>query len=108
GVGRRARRRRRSAVRRRRRRRDRVDDSGQETAGADAGDAGGGRAMGERTNGVTDDPERLQQDVEAIRGRLTDVVSELDHRRHAVLELKTHVPAYAAAAGGVLLLVGGG
>jgi len=72
--------------------------------------------MGEGTNGVTGADERvaaeeLEQRVALIREHMTDVVSELDYRRHELFDvkgqLKKHAGLVAAIGGGVLLLTGG-
>lgn len=76
--------------------------------------------MGEGENGVSEpyrDPnedksaEQLEQKVELIREHLTDVVSELDYRRHEMMDvpgqLKKHAGLVAAIAGGATLLAGG-
>jgi hypothetical protein len=71
--------------------------------------------MGEATNGVSApneqvSAEELEQRVALIRAHMTDVVSELDYRRHELLDvrvqLKKHGGLLAAVGGGVLLLVG--
>lgn len=81
--------------------------------------------MGEGTNGVTvkkngsngvhgpkhgKTPAQLEQKVGIIREHLTDVVSELDHRRHEAMDvrgqLKKHAPLVAGVVGGALLIGG--
>ena len=56
-------------------------------------------------------PESLEQEVEAIRGNVTQIASELDHRRHELfdwrLQLRKHASAIALAATAAALLVGG-
>ena len=72
--------------------------------------------MGEGTNGLTaygDEklaPEELEQRVALIREHMTDVVSELDYRRHELMDVKLQLQRHgglAAAIGGGLLLVAG-
>jgi hypothetical protein len=83
--------------------------------------------MGERTNGVSSngvsnghsngahheppEADKLEQRVANIREHMGDVVRELDHRRHDLMDvkgqLKKHAPVVAAVGGGVLLLAGG-
>ncbi len=72
--------------------------------------------MGEGTNGVTAADEQLaaeelEQRVALIREHMTDVVSELDYRRHELFDVKgqlrKHAGLMAAIGGGVLLLAGG-
>ena len=73
--------------------------------------------MGEGANGVSGSSEQataeeLEQRVALIRAHMTDVVSELDYRRHALMDvkgqLKRHAGLVATIGGGVLLLVGAG
>jgi hypothetical protein len=72
--------------------------------------------MGERTNGVTDrsaskSADQLEQQVGLLREHLTDVVSELDYRRHELMDvkgqLKKRAPLIAMIAAGALVMVGG-
>jgi hypothetical protein len=55
-------------------------------------------------------PAKLQHEVEEIRGNMDSIVSELDHRRHDVLDwrlqLQKHWVALSCVAGGVLLFAG--
>lgn len=61
--------------------------------------------MGQGTNGVADasspPPERLEREVETIRGNLDGIVSELDRRRHELtdwrLQLRRHRTQLIAA-----------
>jgi hypothetical protein len=68
--------------------------------------------MGERTDDVRDidSPENLEQEVEDIRDNMTDIVGELDRRRHEVLDwrlqLRRRAGPLAMAAVGLVILVG--
>lgn len=66
--------------------------------------------MGERTNGLAD-PATLELQLESIRGNLTGIVRELDHRRHDLTDWKgqlaKHKKEIGFAAGGLALLLGG-
>jgi hypothetical protein len=66
--------------------------------------------MGERTSRV-DQPEALENEIDRIRANLSEVVSELDYRRHELLDVKgqlqKHAGLVAAVGGGVLVLAGG-
>jgi hypothetical protein len=65
--------------------------------------------VGERTNRI-EKPEKLEHDVEKIRATLTEVVGELDRRRHALmdwrLQVREHKGLLAGLGAGVLLLLG--
>jgi len=65
--------------------------------------------VGERTNRV-ERPEKLEHDVEKIRATLTEVVGELDRRRHALmdwrLQVREHKGLLAGIGAGILLLAG--
>jgi hypothetical protein len=76
--------------------------------------------MGEATNGVIErarDPNegksaaQLEEKVGLIREHLTDVVSELDFRRHELMDmrgqLRRHAGLIAGIVGGALLITGG-
>jgi len=56
-------------------------------------------------------PEFLEQEVQAIRGNVTQIASELDLRRHELfdwrLQLRKHASAIALAATAAALLIGG-
>jgi len=56
-------------------------------------------------------PEKLAQEIREIRQDMTDVVVELDRRRHEVLDwrlqLKNHLGVVLVAAVGLLLVTGG-
>jgi hypothetical protein len=54
-----------------------------------------------------EDVKRLEKDIEASRERLSDVVAELDRRRHALLSPGTYPLRFAAVAAGATLLAGG-
>ena len=75
--------------------------------------------MGERANGVSDrsagnkkSAEHLEQQVGLIREHLTDVVSELDYRRHELMDfkgqLKKRAPLLAMIGAGALAAIGAG
>jgi len=57
------------------------------------------------------EPEKLAQEIREIRRDMTDVVIELDRRRHEVLDwrlqLKNHAGLLLIAAAGLLLVAGG-
>jgi hypothetical protein len=69
-----------------------------------------------KAGGATEDPaheaDRLQHDIEAIRGNLGGLIGELDHRRHEVLDLRLqlrrHAIPVAIGAAALLGLIGGG
>jgi hypothetical protein len=70
--------------------------------------------MGQGTNGVdisSPPPETLEREVEAIRGSLDGIVSELDRRRHELtdwrLQLRRHRGKLAVAAGGLVAIIAG-
>jgi hypothetical protein len=69
--------------------------------------------MGKGTTGVDSPrpPDVIEKDIERMRGNLTVIVSELDRRRHELLDwrlqLKRHALAIGLAAGGIALVVGG-
>lgn len=66
--------------------------------------------MGERTSGLND-PALLELQLESIRGNLTGIVRELDHRRHDLTDwrgqLVKHKTEVGYAVGGLALLLGG-
>ena len=65
--------------------------------------------MGQRANRVVS-PERLEHDVEKIRAGLTEVVGELDRRRHELTDWRRQLRKHAGllvAAGTALVLAGG-
>jgi len=59
--------------------------------------------MGERADGVKTSPEVLEREVETIREGMTPILSELDHRRHDLvdwrLQLRRRGPALLKALG---------
>jgi hypothetical protein len=62
--------------------------------------------MGEGTNGIdisSPPPEALEREVEAIRGSLDGIVSELDRRRHELTDWRLQARRHR----GKLLVVGG-
>jgi hypothetical protein len=68
--------------------------------------------MGEATGRVdAGGPQRLEHEVELIREHLSEVVSELDYRRHELMDfraqLQKHKGAIAAVICGVVLVTGG-
>jgi hypothetical protein len=57
--------------------------------------------------GVEPDAERLQRDIEAIRGELGGLVGELDHRRHELFDFRLQLRRHAVAFGvGALVAAG--
>jgi hypothetical protein len=67
--------------------------------------------MGEGKSHVKteESPEQIEHEIENIRENITDIASELDRRRHELvdwrLQLKKHGPAIAMVAGGCILLL---
>jgi hypothetical protein len=57
--------------------------------------------MGEGTPGVTEteNPEQLARDVEGIRDDMTDVVREIDRRRHELLDWRQQLRKHAVPVG---------
>ena len=70
--------------------------------------------MGERTTGLilpaahAASPQELERDVDVLRGGLTAIVRELDHRRHDLmnwrLQAKRHRGVVVAVGAGLLVL----
>ena len=65
--------------------------------------------MGQGTPGVVE-PEAIEHEIGGIRGALTGILRELDHRRHELadwrLQLRRHAVALAVGATAIALLVG--
>jgi putative intracellular protease/amidase len=63
------------------------------------------------TPGPSDDVHRVSGEIEALRRELGHMVSELDRRRHALLDVRGQVRRHPrlvlAVAGGAALLLGG-
>ena len=64
----------------------------------------GGRPQG--TDGAKD-PDRLQEDIEAIRGNLGSLIGELDHRRKEAFDVRLQLRRHRLAVGLGLLAVAG-